>query len=130
MYLFLCADRCVHDVVVSAVCCDTHHSISCLDARMPNICIHVQLRGYDHEANIQGQCLLRAASHEIAAAAALEQVLPLKRHVPFRRHSRPPLTSDNPFIRGQGADKERGGKVYARTRKRRSDTFPCKCMCI
>eukprot|EP00752_Nemacystus_decipiens_P004767 g4338.t2 len=35
---------------------------------------HVDLRGYDHEANMMGQCLLKAASHEIAAAAALEQL--------------------------------------------------------
>eukprot|EP00903_Cladosiphon_okamuranus_P008160 g7859.t1 len=35
---------------------------------------HVDLRGYDHEAHMQGQCLLKAASHEIAAAAALEQL--------------------------------------------------------
>ena len=33
-----------------------------------------QLRGYDHEANMQGRCLLGAASHEIEAAVALEQV--------------------------------------------------------
>lgn len=36
---------------------------------------YTQLRGYDHEANMQGQCLLKAASHEVAAATALEQVL-------------------------------------------------------
>lgn len=40
----------------------------------PGMRTHAQLRGYDHEANMQGRCLLQAASHEIAAAAALEQV--------------------------------------------------------
>lgn len=34
----------------------------------------IQLWGYDDEANLQGQCLLKAASHEISVTAALEQV--------------------------------------------------------
>ncbi|CAM9491345.1 unnamed protein product [Scytosiphon promiscuus] len=35
---------------------------------------HVDLWGYDDEANLQGQCLLKAASHEISVTTALEQL--------------------------------------------------------